>query len=326
MSLVEIMVSLLIGLVVIAGALTAQQQYSAALRTATNVARLQEVARLALDVLEADIRMANYWGLNNQPASIDNRAEPGVALPPPFNAAQGTRIDQCGGAGSRWAIHLEEYIGGSDDGYALACAAVGTASGGADTLVVRRGSDAAPESLDPNRIHLQTTRTVGTLFVPASSCTNPANAACLPAGYAPAASQTRRLVVHAYYVVTSSPLKPGLPALRRKALGNVNAAAVADAINDEEIAPGVEDLQVRFGIDSDGNGSVDQFVDPGAVPAGAAPVSATLWLRIRSEEREIGHVDSTAYQYADMAAAWTPNDAHRRIVVSKTLDLRNARS
>ncbi|MCK7574615.1 MAG: PilW family protein, partial [Chromatiales bacterium] len=97
----------------------------------------------------------------------------------------------------------------------------------------------------------------------------------------------------AYYVVTSSPLKPGMPALRRKTFGNVNAAAVADAISDEEIAPGVEDLQVRFGIDTDGNGSVDQYVDPGAVPANAAPVSATLWLRIRSEERESGHVDGT---------------------------------
>ena len=40
MSLVEIMVSLLIGLVAVAGALTAHQQYSAALRTATTVARL----------------------------------------------------------------------------------------------------------------------------------------------------------------------------------------------------------------------------------------------------------------------------------------------
>jgi hypothetical protein len=61
------------------------------------------------------------------------------------------------------------------------------------------------------------------------------------------------------------------------------------------------------------------------VPAGAAVVSATIWLRIRSEERDFGHVDGTAYQYADMASAWTPNDNYRRIVISKTIALRNAR-
>ncbi len=183
MSLVEIMVSLLIGLVVIAGALTAQQQYSAALRTATTVARLQEVARLALDVLEADVRMANYWGLNNQPASIDNRAEPGLALPPPFNAAQGDA--------HRSVRRRRQPLGHPPRG-------VRRRVGRWLCAGVRRGrhgqrrrrhagraprTDAAPESLDANRIHLQTTRTVGTLFVPASGCTNPANAACLPAGY-----------------------------------------------------------------------------------------------------------------------------------------------
>ena len=105
----------------------------------------------------------------------------------------------------------------------------------------------------------------------------------------------------------------------------MNAASPAGAISDEEIVSGVEDMQVRFGVDSDGDASLDQYVNPGAVPAGARVVAATVWLRIRSEERDAGHVDDRAYQYADMASAWTPGDAYRRIVVSKTMHLRNAR-
>jgi hypothetical protein len=54
-------------------------------------------------------------------------------------------------------------------------------------------------------------------------------------------------------------------------------------------------------------------------------VSATLWLRVRSEEREPGHVDRTAYRYGNMATAWVPNDDYRRIVVAKTVQVRNAR-
>ena len=47
--------------------------------------------------------------------------------------------------------------------------------------------------------------------------------------------------------------------------------------------------------------------------------------RIRAEERDFGFVDDTAYQYAGMAAAFTPNDNYRRILVSKTVHIRNTR-
>ena len=105
----------------------------------------------------------------------------------------------------------------------------------------------------------------------------------------------------------------------------MNTATAAAAVLDEEIAPGVEDLQVRFGIDTNGDTNIDQYVNPGAVPANAQVVSATIWLRIRAEERDFGFVDDTAYQYAGMAAAFTPNDNYRRILVSKTVHIRNTR-
>jgi type IV pilus assembly protein PilW len=319
------MVALVIGLFLIFGAVTIYQQSRTSFRTTEATARLQEAARLAFDVLEADVRMASYWGLNNRAEYIVNRAAPGAGLPSPFTTAQGARINQCGGANSNWAINLEEYAAGSNNSfpYTATCGAVGTANATADTLVVRRAADAPPASLDPNRIYLQTSRIQGTLFVPSSTCTDPTDSACIPAAYAPPASQSRALVVNAYYVTTTSTLRNDVPALRRKSFGNVNAATASDAITDEEIVPGVEDMQVRFGVDTNGDTNVDQYVNPGSVPAGAAVISATIWLRIRSEERDFGHVDNTAYQYADMASAWTPSDNYRRIVVSKTIMLRN---
>lgn len=326
-SLIELMVALLIGLFLIFGAVTIYQQSRTTFRTTEAVARLQETARLAFDVLEADVRMASYWGLNNRAEFIINRAAPGAGLPAEFTAAQQARINHCGGANSNWAINLDEYIAGSNNsfGFAATCGATGTANGAADTLVIRRAADTAPATLDVNRIYLQTSRIQGTLFVPTAGCTDPLDAACIPAAYAPPASQSRALVVNAYYVTTTSTLRNDVPSLRRKAFGNVNAGVIANAISDEEIVPGVEDMQVQFGVDTNGDTSIDQYVNPGAVPAGAAVISATIWLRIRSEERDFGHVDDTAYQYADMAAAFTPNDNYRRIVVSKTITLRNTR-
>ena len=116
-----------------------------------------------------------------------------------------------------------------------------------------------------------------------------------------------------------------MPALRRKRLANINAGSAEDSTEDEEIVAGIEDMQIRFGVDTTGDANVDSYVEPDAVPAGAAVISATVWLRVRSEDPDRGHVDGNTYQYADIAA-FTPADNFRRIVVSKTIQLRNTRA
>ena len=88
----------------------------------------------------------------------------------------------------------------------------------------------------------------------------------------------------------------------------------------------VLDLQVRLGVDTNGDTNIDQYVNPGAVPANGVVVSATIWLRIRAEEREIGYVNDTPFQYADMGAAVTPDDNYRRILLTKTIHIRNTRA
>ena len=67
-------------------------------------------------------------------------------------------------------------------------------------------------------------------------------------------------------------------------------------------------------------------MNPGEVSATDAVISATIWLRIRAEDIEVGHVDGNSYQYADMGAAVVPNDNYRRILVSKTILLRKTRT
>jgi type IV pilus assembly protein PilW len=283
---------------------------------------MQEVARLALDVIEADVRAANFWGLHSRADRIANGAGPGDPLPATFNAAQGARISACGGPGSNWAIDVEAYLAGTDDGYGLQCRPFGNAAvDEADVLIVRRASEAEAATLDVNHLYLQAGRLSGELFVP--SCTNPRSAGCVPATLPPPHARPHELEVHAYYVATRSTMRDDLPSLRRKGLGNVNSAAF---VTDEEIAAGVEDLQVRFGVDTDGDANVDAHASPGAVPAGARVVSATIWLRIRAEDRDYGHVDGTRYQYADMAEAFAPGDRFRRLVVARTVHLRNTRT
>lgn len=322
--LIELMVAMLIGLFLILGAVTVFNQSRNTYRASEGVARLQETARLAMDVIESDIRMANYWGMNNRADYIINRAGPSQPPPAEFNAQQQTNVSLCGTAASNWVINLDEYLGGSNNSYGLQCAA-SNYQGGSDVVVIRRANEARPLALDPNRVYLQTSRIQGTLFVPNAACTLPTDPTCIPPAYLPPASESRELEARAYYVSSQSTLRNDVPSLRRKRFASVNAAVPANAVLDEEIVSGVEDMQIRIGVDTNGDSNIDQYVNPGGVPGNAAVVSVTVWLLVRAEDRDFGHRDETAYQYADMATAFTPNDNYRRILVSKTIHIRNSR-
>jgi len=322
--LIELMVAMLIGLFLILGAVSVFNQSRNTYRASEGVARLQETARLAMDVIESDIRMANYWGMNNRADYIINRAGPSQPPPAEFNAQQQTNVSLCGSAASNWVINLDEYLGGSNNSYGLQCAA-SNYQGGSDVVVIRRANEARPLALDPNRVYLQTSRIQGTLFVPNAACTLPTDPTCIPPAYLPPASESRELEARAYYVSSQSTLRNDVPSLRRKRFASVNAAIPANAVLDEEIVSGVEDMQIRLGVDTNGDSNIDQYVNPGGVPGNAAVVSVTVWLLVRAEDRDFGHRDETAYQYADMATAFTPNDNYRRILVSKTIHIRNSR-
>ena len=62
-SLIELMVAMLISLFLLLGAVTVFNQSQSTYRASESVARLQETARLAMNVVETDIRMANFWGM-----------------------------------------------------------------------------------------------------------------------------------------------------------------------------------------------------------------------------------------------------------------------
>ena len=325
LSLVELMVAMAIGTFLLAGAITVFGKTRDLYRTNEAAARLQETARYAMSTIEADLRMANYWGLMSRADLIENgpaldlanlpAVDPSYSLPAELTPFAGT-INQCG---AMWAVKLPAYIEATDS-YTLGCAAAGTgAVAGSDTLTIRRSStqiiDAGGLVASNGQIKLQTSRVQGTLF---SSTT-------LPAGYLPPLSETRALVVNGYYIGQDSDERAGTPSLRRKQL---DVAGAAPAIVDLQVVPGVEDLQVELGADFNNDQNADYFVQPGtAIPAGDQIVAARVWLLVRAEQPEVGFTDGRTYDYASRTGAnvLTPGDNFRRLLVSKTIALRNTR-
>ena len=320
-SLVELMVAMVLGLFLIFGAVTIYGKSRTTYRTTEAVARLQETARYAFDTIEPDVRMASYWGLASRPDYIVNSATPTDDRPSELDDAE-AEIDDCG---ANFAINLQEYLAGVNGADAvawpLACDPFRDAwREDTDVLVIRRGGEAQPATLDPGRLYLQTSRIQGTIFVAPAGCpgNDPKNPACIPADYSPPASETRTLETNVYYISNESTARNDVPSLRRKRVVN-------GAVMDEEVVSGVEDLQVRFGIDTNGDTNADNYVDPETNPAlyGGAIVSATIWLRVRGEDSEIGFVDDRTYTAGDVAT--TPGGNFRRFLISKTIQLRNTR-
>lgn len=302
-SLIELMVALAIGSLLIIGAVTVYMQSRNTYRTTETAARLQEVARYALDSIEPDVRLAGFWGLTNRPDYIDNRGAPA-------DTRQAVDSSVGSNCGNNWTVDAAMPIDGRNAGYNLGCAATDAVSW-TDVLIVRRASsNTAP--LTNGRMQIQSNRTRAVIF----------SDGVLPGGFDSDSSETRNLIVNAYYVGEILPSPNGIRqyVLRRKTL----IGGATPSIRDEEIVPGVEDLQIQFGIDvAPHDGNVDRYVNPGSVPVGARIASVRLWLRVIAEDREIGFKNDATWAYAD-ANYGKFNDDRRRVLISKTIQIRNS--
>jgi len=339
-TLVELLVAMTIGLVLIIGATQVYVDSHAAYAVNETTARLQENARYALSVLEPDIRMSGYWGLTNVSDGITGEALATAAQVVGFGAPAASTC------GVNFPLLLGFPVQGTNDSYTATCAANSAAMPNADTITVRRASAVTvPPATASGPLRICSTRASGLLVtdITGSFCQDP-NA------------QINNLIVNLYYVDQSSS-QAGVPSLRRKALN------AGPAFQDDEIVPGVEDLQVQYGVDLSGgygaaNGAASEYLNAGAaltnLLTNATPpaqiVAVRIWLLVRSDAPESGFTDNRIYEYgdrltangttgdlanlADSTKAYQPSLStdnsftgvkhYRRLLVSKTIQIRNA--
>jgi len=312
-TMVELLVALAIGSFLMIGAVQVYNQSRQAYVINDSIARVQETAQFAMDTIEADLRMASNWGQNSRATSVNGHSEVGGAADP-------LNLVPPAGCGANWAFNLLQPLAGTNNAYTLLCASEGAAQANSDVFTTRRAT-VAVAPLEAGRIQIQTTRIQGELFADGN----------MPTGFDALTSETHNLLVNSYYVAASSTLIPGVPTLRRKTL--IGGAGGPDIV-DQEIAPGVENIQLMLGVDVDDDNTVDRYVNPGDpifIPGNAAFIplarvlTARIWLVVRGITPEVGIQDNTNYQPGDIVLG-TYSDSFRRMQVSKTILLRNART
>ena len=313
MTLVELLVALAIGSFLMIGAIQVYNQSRQAFIINESIARVQETAQFAMDTIEADMRMASNWGRTSRSLAIEHRSLAGNINPKPLTLVPGA-------CGEDWVLDLAVPVDGANNAFNLPCAALGGVQASSDLITVRRAT-VAPQPLQAGRLQIHTSRIAGEIIEDGN----------IPPLFNPADSTTHNLMVSSYYVAADSNLIPGIPTLRRKSL--VVTGGVSSIV-DVEVAPGVENLQVQLGVDVDDDNTVDRYVNPGNdiynpsaagyIP-GAKVITARIWLVVRGISRENGIIDNYNYSPGDVVLG-TYNDDTRRLQVSKTILLRNART
>ena len=301
------MISLTLGLLLVAAFLIVLQRCRASFAVNESLARQQDAARHALSVLVPDIEHAGFQGPGRGAARVVG------ALPSGIHAC-----------GTDFAIHLSTPVQGADNAFRLGedardCAPTASAGGaraGTDTLTLRHASTStvAPRA---GRLQLYSQR----LSVAASPL-------LFADGHAPGVvdrdHEIRDVEVRTYYIANDSVQRPGWPALRVKALTESRGAA---QFRDEEILPGVEDLQVELGVATlaaDGTMRVAYVAPDSTLVREGVVVAVRLWLRIRADVTEPGYLDERSLTYANVSFTPTAAEAKlRRMLVERTVALRN---
>jgi len=320
LTLVELMVALAIGSFLMIGAIQIYTQSRQAFVVNESIARVQETAQFAMDTIEADLRMASNWGRNSRGLAVEGRSVTGdenpTGLPQPADICE-----------ADWVLNLALPIDGVNNGYGLDCAATGGSQVNSDVITIRRASvstvDAAADGA--GRLMIQSTRIQGEIF----------EGETIPDSFSAADSSTHSLIVTSYYVSPTSTLINGVPTLRRHRL--VGGGVDGPRIVDEEVAPGVENLQIQLGIDVNQDNTVDRYVNPGdpiynpnvsvedGYLPGARVMTARIWMIVRGINIEPGIQDNHDFEPGDVDLG-VHNDSFRRMQVSKTILLRNART
>lgn len=220
------MIAVTLSSVLLIGAMTIYSQARSVYRTTENVARLQENLRFARDILRSDLQLANFWGRTNRADLIDRA--PGVVV-----RCRGRNV-------TNWILDLGRAIEAHGDTFTLPCPMTDRAAK-SDVLVTRHAHPAATTPVN-GAIQIRSSGRGGSIFSHHGNRFHPGPGVAV-----------FDVVVNAWYVSAHSDYDPGTPALRRLSL-------VRGVMQDQEVIPGIESLQITLGLDTDGDNRVNAYV------------------------------------------------------------------
>ncbi|MDH4216602.1 MAG: PilW family protein [Gallionella sp.] len=337
LSLVELMISITIGLLILAALSTLFVNQSKTRAELDKSNRMIDNGRYALEVLSDNLRLAGYYGEFSPTATIPGA--PG-ALPDPCTT---TAADIS--AALLLAVQGYEATAQTSQITSLPCGFTYTAGNGlslkpgSDILAMRRASTATPivaGAAIANTHYLQVSRCQYDA-VPYKLSTTPADftlrksSNCTPASGAPYAD-LRNFLVQVYFVAPSNNatvVVPGsgcavgdcIPTLKRYEIDQSNPSTNQFVVT--PLVEGVEYMQVDYGLDAGTDGVPDSFITAPVLADWPNIVAVRINILARNNEPTSGYKDTKTYSLG-IAGTFGPfNDSYKRHVYTQFVRLTN---
>jgi type IV pilus assembly protein PilW len=316
-TLVELMVSLVLALLILAGLITMFANTSAARSEIDKASRQIENGRYALQVLSDEVRHAGYFGpLAVAPAPGIAPVSPTATLTWPNDPCLTTTQAAIDGM----VVPVQGYAGAATDPTPTTC--LPGYKPNTAVLVVRRADTATPPpSFQSTEFNIQVSGCDGDVqpFIVAVAA-NAASAAslftahakdtptssCTPVSSAPSAPVTP-LFIRIYYIASCSNQNncsggDGVPTLKR--LDVKPGGAVVTPIVD-----GIENLQIEYGLDTSVDGSTDSYTatPPATIANWQNVVALRLHVLARNNDPTGGYTDGKTYVLGPVSV--TPSGA-----------------
>jgi len=308
LSLVELMVAMVVGLIVIGGTASVYLASKRSYVEVERMARMTQNGRFAIQMVSEALLHAGYSG---------ELANGSIIQDPNLTAVAGT---DCSGAAA--AYDVEHYMFATvSDGNGDAFGCVTDALPGTNVVLIKSvrpmrifdsnddGTVDTPEAITGTNTYIMANNTEGVLFDGADAVPTIIDGGDVPGGNA------WIYQVEAYYVRDTGQLS-------RRVLVWDGAAM---SFTTEDLIEGVENMGFLFGLDSNGDGDIDIYRT-------AANITALEWTNIgaiqisilvRSDSTDPQYTDTKVYNLVGMAAIGPLNDNFHRMVMQSTVSLRN---
>lgn len=284
-SLVEVMISMTLGLLVLAAMTTVFVNNSQSRRELNNAATQLENGRYALQILKDELSMAGYYDALANLTSGATTAAP------------------CSTTVTDWADTMTIAVEGVNSGK-FTC--ITTAKPDTGMIFVQRASTfeqspAVLDDTDSGRAFLQiqmcgTQYDAGNRMTLASHKTggNPVTEFAMQTKKCDGTQSPIRGYIRRVFFIGES---NGNPVLKRV---DISSAGVGPS---QDLVEGIEDLHFEYAIDTDSNGSPDKFTEPPAANELADIVGVRVWLIASSLLKSPGYADTKAFKLGSKDAS-----------------------
>lgn len=321
LSLVELMIGMTIGLIMLAALGSLYVATSKARREFSKTSDQIENGRYALDMISRDVEMGGFYGRAGLSPSVLNSTVINFSLPDPCATAQASM----GFSSSNSATTVPVAIAGLPT-TATTPTCLPHRLANTEILTVRYASSTPTSTasgtefyvqlsncrLDPKPLVYDSAATALTLQTKACDGT---------------LADKRKYVMRTYYIADCDDCTAGdgIPTLKV-------AEFVNGAIQVTSLVAGIQDVHYSYGVDTDGNGEPDCYVDDAALDNTATCTNssgynwatpASNWSNVtavrinllaRNVDRTVGWTDTRTYDLGRATADGPYNDAYKRHV------------